>query len=676
MNDVPVIEQAEKLRDMIRAYDHEYYVLDAPTVPDAVYDRAFRALQALESEHPEIITQDSPTQRVGGAVASALKPIEHAKPMLSLSNVFSEEGLAGFIKRVSDVLEQDPDTICFACEPKLDGLAINLTYKAGILVHAATRGDGAVGEDVTHNIKTIASIPLRLRITPVPDVLEVRGEVYMPKAGFEALNKKARLDGTKTFANPRNAAAGSLRQLDSSITATRPLAFYCYGMGVSSEEFAWSDSHLEQLFWIRQAGFPVPRESRAAIGLAGCLAYYQSMEKARPDLPFEVDGVVYKVDSITAQQKLGFIARAPRYACAHKFPAEEEVTRLLSVDFQVGRTGALTPVARLQPVAVAGVTVSNATLHNMDEITRKDIRIGDEVIIRRAGDVIPEVVAVVLERRPEHTETIILPKHCPVCDAEVIRLPGEAVARCTGGLFCKAQLKRGIWHFASRKAMNIDGLGQGLIDQLVDADLLEDIASLYTLSIESLIELPRIGVKSAENLIQALDTSKKTTFARFIYALGISSIGEASARALTQAFPSIGLLEAASEERLMGLDDIGPVAAEAITHFFAQTHNKDVITKLIACGINWPEAEVVVVDEAHEFYGKTLVLTGTFENMGREEAKAKLIALGARVSGSVSAKTYAVIAGRDPGSKVTKAEALGVRVLSEDDLEKAVIQAD
>ena len=385
---------------------------------------------------------------------------------------------------------------------------------------------------------------------------------------------------------------------------------------------------------------------------------------------------MYKVDSITAQQKLGFIARAPRYACAHKFPAEEEVTRLLSVDFQVGRTGALTPVARLQPVAVAGVTVSNATLHNMDEITRKDIRIGDEVIIRRAGDVIPEVVAVVLERRPEHTESIILPKHCPVCDAEVIRLPGEAVARCTGGLFCKAQLKRGIWHFASRKAMNIDGLGQGLIDQLVDADLLEDIASLYTLSIESLIELPRIGVKSAENLIQALDTSKKTTFARFIYALGISSIGEASARALTQAFPSIGLLEAASEERLMGLDDIGPVAAEAITHFFAQTHNKDVITKLIACGINWPEAEVVVVDEAHEFYGKTLVLTGTFENMGREEAKAKLIALGARVSGSVSAKTYAVIAGRDPGSKVTKAEALGVRVLSEDDLEKAVIQAD
>ncbi|MDF1827536.1 MAG: NAD-dependent DNA ligase LigA [Legionellaceae bacterium] len=672
MNDVAVVEQLEKLRTMIRTYDHEYYVLDAPTVPDVAYDRMFRELQALEAKHPELITADSPTQRVGGAVASTLEPIKHAKPMLSLSNVFSEEGLTGFIKRVSDGLEQDASTIRFACEPKLDGLALNITYKAGILAHAATRGDGAVGEDVTHNIKTMASIPLKLMVTPVPDLLEVRGEVYMPKAGFEALNQQARMDGTKTFANPRNAAAGSLRQLDSRIAAKRPLAFFCYGVGASSKAFSWPDSHLEQLAWLRKAGFPVPRESRAAEGLAGCLAYYQSIEATRTDLPFEVDGVVYKVDSITAQQKLGFIARAPRYACAHKFPAEEEITRVLAVDFQVGRTGALTPVARLQPVAVAGVTVSNATLHNMDEISRKDIRIGDEVIIRRAGDVIPEVVSVVLERRPEHTEVIMLPKQCPVCDAEVMRLPGEAVARCTGGLFCKAQLKRGIWHFASRKAMNIDGLGQGLIDQLVDENLIEDMASLYTLTIEQLIELPRMGLKSAENLMHALEKSKHTTFARFIYALGISSIGEASARALTQAFPSLALLEAVSEERLMRLDDIGPVAAEAITHFFAQTHNKEVITKLIACGITWPEAEVIEVDETHAFYGKTLVLTGTFESMGREEAKAKLIALGARVSGSVSAKTYAVIAGRDPGSKVTKAEGLGVRVLSEDDLLRAL----
>ena len=662
-----VAEQVEKLRNLIRTYDYQYYVLDEPTVPDVVYDKAFRELQALEVAYPKLINSDSPTQRVGGAVASTLEPITHAKPMLSLSNVFSEEGLAGFIKRVSEGLEHNPDTLVFACEPKLDGLAINLTYKAGMLAHAATRGDGTVGEDVTHNIKTIASIPLKLMTEPVPDFIEVRGEVYMPKAGFEALNKKARLEGTKTFANPRNAAAGSLRQLDSRITASRPLAFYCYGVG-ASDKFLWPNSHLEQLTWLRQAGFPVPRETRAAKGLAGCLAYYQSMEEARAALSFEVDGVVYKVDSITAQEQLGFIARAPRFACAHKFPAEEEVTTLLSVDFQVGRTGALTPVARLKPVAVAGVTVSNATLHNMDEIARKDIRIGDEVIIRRAGDVIPEVVSVLLERRPEHTEVIMLPKHCPVCEADVIRLPGEAVARCTGGLFCKAQLKREVWHFASRKAMNVDGLGQGLIDQLVDADLLEDIASLYMLTVERLAELPRMGLKSAENLVAALEKSKATTFARFLYALGISSIGEASARALTEAFPTLDVLEAASEEVLMDLNDIGPVAAEAITHFFAQAHNKEVITKLIACGIHWPEAACLEQDEHHVFYGKTLVLTGTFESMGREEAKTKLVALGARVSGSVSAKTYAVIAGRDPGSKVTKAEALGVKILSEVDL--------
>jgi len=673
MDDVPstCMEDVEKLRDLIRRYDYQYYVLDEPTVPDVVYDKVFRELQTLEAAYPELVNADSPTQRIGGVVASTLEPIEHAKPMLSLSNVFSEDGLVGFIKRVSDALEQDPHTITFACEPKLDGLAINLTYKAGILVHAATRGDGAVGEDVTHNIKTIASIPLKLMKNSVPALLEVRGEVYMPKAGFEALNKKARLEGTKTFANPRNAAAGSLRQLDSSITASRPLAFYCYGIGASAE-FEWPNSHFEQLVWLRDAGFPVPRESRIVKGLTGCLAYYDSMIDARSNLPFEVDGVVYKVDSIVAQEQLGFIARAPRFACAHKFPAVEEITRLLSVDFQVGRTGALTPVARLKPVAVAGVTVSNATLHNMDEITRKDIRIGDEVIIRRAGDVIPEVVSVVFERRPEHTNIITLPQHCPVCDAEVIRLPGEAVARCTGGLFCKAQLKRKVWHFASRKAMNIDGLGQSLIEHLVDANVLDDMASLYSLTIERLVTLPRMGLKSAKNLIKALEKSKKTTFARFLYALGILNVGEASARALSQAFPSIELLETVSEEHLMNLDDIGPVVAGAITHFFAQKHNKDVIKKLIACGIHWPESELNTLDEAHVFYGKTLVLTGTFENMGREEVKAKLIALGARVSSSVSTKTYAVIAGRDPGSKINKAEALGVSVLSEDDLMKAL----
>ncbi|MDX2346035.1 MAG: NAD-dependent DNA ligase LigA [Legionella sp.] len=662
-----VIEQLEKTRTQIRRYDYAYYILDEPLVPDITYDKVFRELQALEAKHPNQITPDSPTQRVGAAPATELKPIQHAKPMLSLSNVFLEDDLRRFIKRLSDELEQDPDTLIFACEPKLDGLAVNLTYKAGILAHAATRGDGAVGEDVTLNIKTIGAIPLKLMTDIYPSTLEVRGEVFITKVGFEALNQTARLNHTKTFANPRNAAAGSLRQLDSSITAKRPLAFYCYGIGASSDDFNWPDSHLKQLAWLKQAGFPVPQESQAQTGLTGCLDYYHHLEKTRDALPFEIDGVVYKIDNIKAQNQLGFIARAPRFACAHKFPAQEEVTTLLAVDFQVGRTGALTPVARLKPVSVAGVTVSNATLHNMDEIIRKDVRINDEVIIRRAGDVIPEVVSVVLDNRPDNTEAILLPATCPVCDAEVLRLPGEAVARCTGGLFCKAQLKREIWHFASRKALDIDGLGQGLIDQLVDADLLEDVSSLYALDMHAVEALPRMGLKSAENLVQSLEKSKQTTFARFLYALGISSIGEASARALTDAFPSIELLSSASEEVLMNLKDIGPVAAEAITHFFAQAHNQAVIHKLVERGIHWPVIEPKVVDTAHAFYGKTFVLTGTLEHMSRDEAKAKLQALGARVSGSVSRKTDAVIAGRDPGSKVTKAEALGVKILSEKD---------
>jgi DNA ligase (NAD+) len=667
MSETAVLEQLEEVRVLIRRYDYAYYVLDEPLVPDTTYDQAFRELQALEAAHPEQITADSPTQRVGAPPATALKPMTHAKPMLSLSNVFLEDDLKRFMKRLSAELEQDPETLIFACEPKLDGLAVNLTYEAGILKHAATRGDGAVGEDITQNIKTLASIPLKLMTKTYPRTLEVRGEVFMTKAGFEALNQTARLNGTKTFANPRNAAAGSLRQLDSSITAKRPLAFYCYGIGASADDFKWPNSHIEQLHYLKTAGFPVPKETILKTGLTGCLDYYNNLAETRDNLPFEIDGVVYKIDSIQSQNQLGFIARAPRFACAHKFPAQEEVTTLLSVDFQVGRTGALTPVARLRPVTVAGVTVSNATLHNMDEITRKDVRINDEVIIRRAGDVIPEVVSVVLDNRPDNTRTIKLPKTCPVCDAEVLQLPGEAVARCTGGLFCKAQLKREIWHFASRKALDIDGLGQGLIDQLVDADLLEDVSALYTLDIEAVKALPRMGLKSAENLMLSLEKSKQTTFARFLYALGISNIGEASARALTEAFPNIGLLKAASRETLMNLNDIGPVAAEAMIHFFAQEHNQDVINKLITSGIHWPVVQPKVLDETHAFYGKTIVLTGTLEHMSRDEAKAKLQALGARVSGSVSRKTDAVIAGRDPGSKVTKAEALGVQVLSEDD---------
>jgi DNA ligase (NAD+) len=663
-------EELEKTRALIRRYDYNYYVLDAPLVPDAVYDRTFQALQTIEANYPDKITADSPTQRVGVTPASALDSIEHVKPMLSLSNVFSEDSLESFMKRLSDELEQDPNTLAFACEPKLDGLAVNITYKSGVLAYAATRGDGQVGEDITQNIKTIASIPLKLMCHDYPDLLEVRGEVFMTKTGFEALNERARREGTKTFANPRNAAAGSLRQLDSKITARRPLAFYCYGIGAPPEGFSWPDSHVKQFAWLRQAGFPVAKDVQLALGLSGCMAYYQAMMSKRDALPFEVDGVVYKIDSLDAQRKLGFIARAPRFACAHKFPAHEEMTTLLSVDFQVGRTGALTPVARLSPVVVAGVTVSNATLHNMDEITRKDIRIGDEVMIRRAGDVIPEVVSVVLERRPEKTEHIKLPTHCPVCDSEVIRLPGEAVARCTGGLFCKAQLKREVWHFSSRKALNIDGLGQGLIDQLVDAGLLDDLATLYALDVDAVANLPRMGLKSAKNLMQALEKSKQTTFARFLYGLGIPNIGEASARAVTHVFPSLDALQAADEESLMALKDIGPVGAQAITHFFSQAHNCDVIQTLIKHGVHWPVQDIKAADKTHFFYGKTLVLTGTLEHMGRDEAKAALLAAGASVSGSVSRKTDAVIAGRDPGSKVTKAEALGVPVLSEDELVK------
>ncbi|ASQ46344.1 DNA ligase [Legionella clemsonensis] len=488
----------------------------------------------------------------------------------------------------------------------------------------------------------------------------------MPKAGFEAYNAKARMTGEKVFANPRNAAAGSLRQLNAAITASRPLAIYYYGIG-ACENFELPDSQFAQLELLKRWGFRVSSETQKATGLQGCLDYYNAMLKRRLDLPYEIDGVVYKIDSIKLQRELGFVARAPRFACAHKFPASEEITELLAVDFQVGRTGALTPVARLKPISVAGVTVSNATLHNMDEIQRKDIRIGDTVIVRRAGDVIPEVVSVVVERRPSETHLIHLPAHCPVCGADVIREEGEAVARCTGGLFCSAQLKRMLWHFASRKAMAIDGLGAGIIELLVEENLVKDVADLYTLDLETLANLPRMGKKSAENLLEALEKSKNTTFPRFLYALGIREVGEVSARVLATAFPDIDSLKAASVEQLMGLKDIGPVCAHHVVHFFAQTHNGEVIDKLLAYGVHWPQEEYKPVDEQHPFFGKTLVLTGTLNSMGREEAKARLITVGAKVSGSVSRKTDFVIAGTEAGSKLDKALELGVRVLNEDE---------
>lgn len=664
MNIDEIQTQINELKDKIRQYDYHYYVLDEPLVPDAEYDRCFRALQGLENQHPQLLTTDSPTQRVSGTPADAFMPVSHKQAMLSLSNVFTNEELQAFIKRATDKLDEPNQELVFTCEPKLDGLAVNLTYEYGVLTHAATRGDGATGENITANIKTISSVPLILRTNKPPRLIEVRGEVYIPKAGFEEYNKKAALLGEKTFANPRNAAAGSLRQLNPAITASRPLAIYCYGIG-ACEGYQLPDSHLAQLHLLKEFGFRVSGETKREVGIAGCLDYYHSMLEKRSQLPFEIDGVVYKIDSIPLQQQLGFISRAPRFACAHKFPAAEEMTVLLAVDFQVGRTGALTPVARLEPVSVAGVTVSNATLHNMDEIARKDIRIGDSVVIRRAGDVIPEVVSVVLERRPKDTKTIHLPEHCPVCGSDVVREEGEAIARCVGGLFCKAQLKRMMWHFASRKAMYIEGLGSVVIEQLVDEGIVRHLSDLYELDVPTLANLPRMGEKSAKNLLQALEDSKKTTFNRFLYALGIREIGESSARVLAEHFNDIPAIKAATEEELMSLNDIGPVGAFNVVHFFAQEHNLEVIDRLLALGIHWPKSEKKQADTAHPFFGKTVVLTGTLSSLGREEAKAKLLALGAKVSGSVSAKTNYVVAGVEAGSKLDKANDLGVPVLDE-----------
>lgn len=666
MSQDEIVKQLEALRERIRTYDYHYYVLDNPQVPDAEYDRCFKSLQSLENQYPQYITDDSPTQRIGGQTADAFEPVAHRQPMLSLGNVFTDDELQAFMKRVADKLDCEPQTLLFTCEPKLDGLAVNLTYEQGILTHAATRGDGAVGENITNNIKTITAVPLKLHSAHPPAVIEVRGEVYMPKAAFEQLNEKARLHGEKTFANPRNAAAGSLRQLNPAITASRNLAMYCYSIGEYQGE-TLPVSHFEQLGKLREWGFRVSPENKLAMGISGCLDYYRDMYQRRDSLPFEIDGVVYKIDNIALQKELGFVARAPRFACAHKYPAQEELTEIIAVDFQVGRTGALTPVARLKPVSVGGVTVSNATLHNMDEIKRKDIHIGDTVIIRRAGDVIPEVVAVVMEKRPTAVLPITLPAHCPVCGADVVKEEEEAVARCSGGLFCAAQLKRMIWHFASRNAMAIDGLGRVIIEQLVDEKMVNDVGDLYYQNLEQLAGLPRMGLKSAENLLQAIDASKKTTFKRFLHALGIREIGEVSAGVLAAEFLTIDALKQAREEQLLALKDIGPVGAYHVVHFFAQAHNCEVISKLLAAGIYWPTETVLQPrDVHHPFYGKTMVLTGTLGAMSRDEAKARLQAIGAKVTGSVSAKTDYVVAGEEAGSKLEKALTLGVTVLNEE----------
>ncbi len=657
-------QQMNLLRQLIRRYDHHYYGMDDPLVPDSEYDRCYQALQTLENQYPELVTPDSPTQRVGRPIASELLPVAHRLPMLSLNNVFFEEELRQFILRLAEKLHLDPINLQFCCEPKLDGLAVNLTYEHGRLIHAATRGDGQMGEDVTNNIKTITAVPLTLLTESPPEMIEVRGEVYMPKAGFEALNQHARLHGEKTFANPRNAAAGSLRHLNPAITAQRQLNMYCYGIGACTG-FDLPDSHIQQLALLSKFGFRVSTENQLRRGISGCLTYFTTMQAKRAGLAYEIDGVVYKIDSQALQKKLGFISRAPRFACAHKFPALEEMTRILDVDFQVGRTGALTPVARLEPVNVSGVTVSNATLHNYDEIVRKDIRIGDVVIVRRAGDVIPEVVSVVQEKRNQETKAIRLPTHCPVCGADVIKEHHEAVARCMGGLFCKAQLKRMAWHFVSQKAMAVDGLGPALIDQLVDLNLLQDVSNLYELTVETLSRLPRMGKKSAQNIVNALERSKKTTFMRFIYGLGIREIGEATARILANHFGNVDALKQASFDQLIALNDIGPVACDRVLRFFAEQHNTDVINKLLKLGVQWDDdVRSAPSNEPNPFLGKTVVLTGSLK-ISRDEAKEKLRMLGAHITGSVSTKTDFLIAGDDPGTKLNKSITLGIRVLSE-----------
>ncbi len=650
-----------ELRRLIAYHNHRYYVLDDPEIPDAEYDALFRELQRLEAEYPELIEPDSPTQRVGAPPSGAFAEVRHRVPMLSLENAFSDEEMEAFDRRVRERL--GVDMVVYSAEPKFDGLAVSLRYERGRLVQAATRGDGRTGEDVTANVRTIRAVPLRLMGEGWPDVLEVRGEVVMPKAGFAALNSRREAQGEKPFANPRNAAAGSLRQLDPAVTAIRPLTFFAYGLG-EVVGHPMRDTHVANMHVLRDWGLPIPPGMERCRGVEECHACYRRMRERRESLDFDIDGVVFKVDRLEFQQRLGFVARAPRWAIARKFPAEEAITTVLDVDWQVGRTGALTPVARLAPVFVGGVTVSNATLHNMDEIERKDVRIGDAVVVRRAGDVIPEVVRVVRERRSPGARRVRLPARCPVCGSTVVRPEGEAVARCGAGLFCPAQRKETIKHFASRKAMDIEGLGDKLVEQLVDRDMVRTPADLYRLSREALLGLERMGEKSADNLLAAIEASKRTTLARFVYALGIREVGEATAAALARRFGSLESLMGANESCLQETPDVGPVVARHVHDFFAEPHNREVIAGLLGAGIRWPE-QPRGEEMDGPLKGQVYVLTGTLSGMTRDEAKARLEALGARVSSSVSGKTTAVIAGEKPGSKAEKARALGVPVLDE-----------
>ena len=654
--------RVEALREQIDHHNYLYYVLDEPSVPDAEYDRLLRELEQLEAEYPQLVTSDSPTQRVGAQPLEAFDEVEHRVPMLSLANAFSDDEMADFDKRIRKLLDTGEE-ITYVAEPKLDGLAISIRYEKGKLVQAATRGDGSRGEDVTQNVRTISSVPLRLIGEDLPDVVEARGEIFMPKKGFAALNERARKKGEKIFVNPRNAAAGSLRQLDSKITASRPLAFYCYGYGELSGSLP-GDTYSAVMKSLRKMGIPVSNEQKIVKGVSGCLHYFGALAERRDQLDYEIDGVVFKVDSLAAQGELGAVSRAPRWAIAHKFPAQEELTLVEDIEFQVGRTGAITPVARLKPVFVGGVTVSNATLHNMDEIVKKDVHVGDTVFVRRAGDVIPEVVRVLSERRPDDARPVALPTHCPVCNADVVRPEGEAVARCSGGLYCPAQRKEAIKHFASRLAMDIEGLGDKLVDQLVEKELVHDPADLYALELDQLAGLERMAEKSAQNLLDALEQSKQTTLERFLFALGIREVGEATSRTLAQRFGALERLEKADEELLQQVEDVGPVVASHIVTFFRQSHNREVIQRLVDAGIRWEEHELRMEAQQQPLSGKSFVLTGKLTRP-RNEIKAQLQALGARVAGSVSKKTDYLVAGEAAGSKLDKAKELDIEILDE-----------
>ncbi|AXB05954.1 NAD-dependent DNA ligase LigA [Aeromonas caviae] len=662
------LSRHRQLCELLTDYGYQYYVLDKPTVPDAEYDRLMRELLDIEKQQPSLRTPSSPSQRVGSAPLPEFRQVTHEVPMLSLDNVFNNEDLDDFVHRIEGRLKST-STLKFCCEPKLDGLAVSLLYENGILVQAATRGDGRVGENITDNVRTIRSVPLALQGKDWPVRLEVRGEAFMRKKDFVDLNERASAAGEKVFVNPRNAAAGSLRQLDSRITANRRLSFYAYGVGVGGD--ALGDSHYGRLMQLKAWGLPLSPEVKLKEGAAGCQAFHDDILARRGELPYEIDGVVYKVDDIALQGELGFVARAPRWATAHKFPAEEEMTELENVEFQVGRTGAVTPVAKLKPVFVGGVTVSNATLHNADEIERLGVMIGDTVIVRRAGDVIPQIVAVVEAQRPADARAILFPSQCPVCGSALERLEGEAVTRCSGGLFCEAQRKEAIKHFAARRAMDVDGLGDKIVEQLVDKGLVKTPADLFSLNAIQLAGLERMGQKSALNLVAAIDKARSTTLPRFLFALGIREVGEATALNLANHFLTLEALRAASVEQLLEVPDVGDIVAKHVYYFLRQPHNIEVLEALLAAGIHWPVIEKKAATE-QPFAGKTFVLTGTLTTLSRNDAKSALQALGAKVAGSVSAKTDVLVAGEAAGSKLAKAQELGITVWSEAELQQAL----